>query len=115
MKSISLFSTAVLLFLLALQTLASCAVNRVIYNEQLEIDGVLARVVLLTSNDLNELVITMQEPGDPIKERVFLINWMPEILEIDDYNDDGNLDVKIISTADEVHYFYSTERGFVYN
>ncbi len=68
MKSISLFSTAVLLFLLALQTLASCAVNRVIYNEQMEIDGFLIRVVVLNSSDLKELVISMQNPGQPIRE-----------------------------------------------
>ncbi len=113
MKYNSLFRIVAVLSLLALQSLASCAVNRVIYNEQMEIDGVLIRVVVLDSREMKELVISMQEPGHPIRERVFLINWMPDLLEIDDFNGDSRLDLKIISTGDEVHYFYSTERGIV--
>ncbi len=113
LKLNSLFSIAAVLSLLTLQSLASCALNRVIYNKQMEIDGILIRVVLLDSRELNELVISMQEPGLPIKERVFLINWIPYLVEIGDYNGDSMLDLEIVSTSDEVHYFYSTELGIV--
>ncbi len=111
----TLFRTAALLTLLTLLTLNSCAVNRVIYTENVEIHGLLIRVVLLESREMNELVISMQEPGHSIKERVFFVNWIPDFLEIDDYNADSRLDIKIISTNDEVHYFYTTELGFIAN
>ncbi len=113
MKSNSLSGITALLSMMILQTLASCAVNRIIYSEHMEIDGVLARVVVLSTRELNELVISMQNPGEPIKERVFLINWMPEYVEIDDYNGDSRMDFKIVSIGDVVHYFFSTELGFV--
>ncbi len=115
MKFSTLFSTPALLTLLTLLTLNSCAVNRVIYTENVEIHGLLIRVVLLESHEMNELVISMQEPGHSIKERVFFVNWIPDFLEIDDYNADSRLDIKIVSTNDEVHYFYSTELGLIAN
>lgn len=108
-----IFSIAALFMLLILLIPASCAVSRVIYNENVEIHGILVRVVLLESREMHELVISMQEPGHAIKERVFLVNWIPGYLEIDDYNADSRLDIKIVSTNDEVHYFYSTELGFI--
>ncbi|NOQ23135.1 MAG: hypothetical protein GQ565_10880 [Candidatus Aegiribacteria sp.] len=113
MKFNFLFSIAVILSLLAQQLVMSCAVNRVIYNEKMEMDGVLVRVVLLESREMHELVISMQEPGHFVKERVFLVNWIPHLVEVDDYNGDSRLDIKILSTGDEAHYFYSTELGFV--
>ena len=115
MKSNTLFSIIALLILLTFVIPASCALNRVIYSENVEIHGLLIRVVLLESRELNELVISMQEPGHLIKERVFFVNWIPYFLEIDDYNADSRLDIKIISTNDEIHYFYSTELGLVGN
>ncbi len=99
--------------LLFLQLSSSCAVNRVRYSEDIETDGILTRIVLLDAREMNELVITMQNPGHRIKERVFLINWMPDHVEIDDYNGDSRLDVKITSASGETHYFFSTELGFV--
>ena len=99
--------------LLLLQVFSSCAVNRVVYNEMTEIDGVLVKIVVLNSSDMKELVISMQEPGHPIRERVFLINWMPVQFEVDDYNSDSMLDIMILSTIDEPHYFYSTEQAFI--
>ena len=113
MKFNSLFCTAAVTSLLILLIFTSCAVNRIIYTENVEIHGLLIRVVLLESRDMNELVISMQEPGHAIKERVFFVNWIPSFLEIDDFNDDSRLDIKIVSTTDEVHYFYSTELGFL--
>jgi hypothetical protein len=113
MKFKTLFGFATALSLLILQTISSCAVNRVIYNEQMEFDGILAKVVVLDGSDLKELVISMQEPGHPIRERVFRINWIPDIVEIGDYNSDSRMDVKIISTNDETHYFYGTEHAFI--
>lgn len=113
MNTNPIFTIASVLSLLILMIPASCAVNRVIYTENVEIHGLLVRVVLLESREMNELVISMQEPGHAIKERVFLVNWIPSYLEIDDYNADSRLDIKIISTSDEVHYFYSTELGFI--
>ena len=92
---------------------ASCAINRVIFTEEIEIDGTMAKVVLLDGFDLKELVITMQEPGHQIRERIFRVNWIPDLVEIDDYNDDSMLDVKIVSTSGEVHYFYGTEQAFI--
>lgn len=104
-------------FLLSIAALAalssSCAVTRVIYNEQTEMEGLLAKVVVLESSDLMEMVITMQESGGPIRERVFLVNWMPDHYEIDDFNGDSRPDFRIFSTNDEPHYFYSTAQGFV--
>ena len=111
----SIFITAAVVSLLILPILPSCAVNRVIYTENVDIHGLLIRVVLLESRDMNELVISMQEPGHAIKERVFLVNWIPQFLEIDDLNADSRLDIKIISTNDEPHYFYSTELGLIAN
>ncbi|MCD4702185.1 MAG: hypothetical protein K8S24_10060 [Candidatus Aegiribacteria sp.] len=113
MKYRSLISITAVMSILILQAFTSCAVNRVIYNEQMEIDGFLVRVVVLDSSDLKELVISMQNPGQPIRERVFYVNWIPELLEVDDYNSDSRLDLLIISTSDEKHYFYSTEMGIV--
>ncbi len=115
MKYNSLFTIAAVLLLLTMLNLTSCAVNRVIYTENVEKHGLLVRVVLLESREMHELVISMQEPGHAIKERVFLVNWIPSYLEIDDYNADSRLDIKIVSTNDEVHYFYSTELGFIDN
>jgi len=105
--------TLTLITLLFLQVFSSCAINRVVYNEMIEIDGVLVKIVVLNSSDMKELVLSMQEPGHPIRERVFLINWMPEQFEIDDYNNDSLLDIKIRSTIDESHYFYGTEQAFI--
>ena len=106
-------TTLITLTLLILQLSSSCAVNRVVYNETADFDGVLVKIVVLNSSDLKELVVSMQEPGHPIRERVFLINWMPEQFEVDDYNSDSMLDIKILSTIDEPHYFYSTEQAFI--
>lgn len=92
---------------------SSCAVNRVIYNESTTEEGLLARVVVLKTGEMMELVITMQETGGPIRERVFRVNWMPDHYEISDYNDDSRPDFRIVSTAGETHYFYSTAQGFV--
>jgi hypothetical protein len=94
-------------------TVSSCAVTRVMYNEQTESEGLLAKVVVLDSDELMELVITMQESGGPIRERVYLVNWMPDYFEIDDYNGDSRPDFRIVSTSNEPHYFYSTAHGFV--
>lgn len=91
----------------------SCAVNRVIYSESTEEEGLLARVVVLEAVDMMELVVTMQESGGPIRESVFRVNWMPDHYEICDYNDDSRPDFRIVSTGGEAHYFYSTSRGFV--
>ncbi len=91
---------------------ASCALTRVLYSEETDLDGVQAKVVVLDSGNMNELVITMQETGGAFKERVFRINWMPDHYEIDDYDNDSHLDFKIVSTSGEVHYFYGTELGF---
>ncbi len=113
MKSNSIFRITPVISLLILLILTSCAVNRVIYNENVEIHGLLIRVVLLESPQMHELVISMQEPGHSIRERVFFVNWIPHLLEIDDYNGDSRLDIKIISTNDEIHYFYSTELGLI--
>jgi len=113
MKSSILSGIAAVLSLLTFLTLPSCAVNRVIYKENMEIDGILIRVIVLDSRELNELVISMQEPGHAIRERVFLINWMPDTVESDDYNSDSMMDIKIVSIDDVTHYFYSTELGFV--
>ena len=99
--------------ILLLQLFSSCAINRVVYNEMTEIDGVLVKIVVLNSSDMKELVLSMQEPGHPIRERVFLINWMPDQFEVDDYNNDSILDIKIRSTIDESHYFYGTEQAFI--
>ncbi|MCK5115211.1 MAG: hypothetical protein KAR44_01340 [Candidatus Aegiribacteria sp.] len=115
MKSNSNSGIAALLSLLIILIPASCAVNRVIYTENVEIHGLLIRVVLLESREMNELIISMQEPGHAIKERVFFVNWIPDFLEIDDYNSDSRMDIKIISTNAEVHYFYSTELGLIAN
>jgi len=111
------FITISLLTILILSILSStsCAVNRVILNKKLEVDGVQARVILMNSSELMELVISMQEPGHSIRERVFRINWTPDIIEIGDFNNDSIMDVKIISTSAEVHYFWGTERAFIYN
>jgi len=106
-------SALIAITLLLLQVFSSCAVNRVVYNEMTEIEGVLVKIVVLNSSDLKELVISMQEPGHPIRERVFLINWMPDQFEIGDYNSDSMLDFKILSTTDEPHYFYGTEQAFI--
>jgi hypothetical protein len=108
-----LFIITAAVSMLILPILSSCAVNRVIYTENVEIHGLLIRVVLLESRELNELVISMQEQGHSIKERVFYVNWIPDSLEIDDYNEDSMLDIKIVSTNDEVHYFYSTALGII--
>ena len=110
-----LFIIAASILILTMPILTSCAVNRVIYTENVEVHGLLIRVVLLESRELNELVISMQEPGHSIKERVFFVNWIPNFLEIDDYNADSMLDIKIVSTNDEVHYFYSTALGLIAN
>ena len=115
MHTNSLSTIAAILSLLILLIPASCAVSRVMYTENVEIYGLLIRVVLLESREMYELVISMQEPGHAIKERVFLVNWIPSYLEIDDYNADSRLDIKIISTSDEVHYFFSTELGLIAN
>lgn len=104
--------TAVLLSLLILQTV-SCAINRVIFTEEMEIDETLVKIVVLDFNQMNELVISMQEPGHAIREAVFRINWMPEYIEIDDYNDDSMLDVKIVSTNGVTEYFYGTGKAFI--
>jgi hypothetical protein len=104
------------LFLLVIAfalSFAACAVNRVLYNEETQMDGVLARVVVLDSSNLMELVITMQETGGPKRERVFSVNWMPDYFELGDYNEDERLDFKIVSTSGEPHYFYSTAQGFI--
>jgi len=113
MNSSNFFRITGVLALLMLLILTSCALNRIIYEQNIETDGILLRVVLLESQQLNELVISMQEPGHAIKERVFLINWIPDTLELDDYNGDSRLDIMIRSTMDEEHYFYSTELGFI--
>lgn len=113
MNYTSILGILTIFFLIILLAVTSCAINRVIYTENMETDGILIRIVVLDSPDFNELIISMQEPGYAIKERVFRINWMPDSVEIDDYNDDSRLDIKIISTGDEVHYFYSTELGIV--
>jgi hypothetical protein len=55
----------------------------------------------------------MQEPGHVVRESVFRINWMPDIIEIDDYNDDSMLDVKIVCTDGVAHYFYGTRLAFI--
>lgn len=97
----------------ALCALSSCAVTRVVYNREEHREDLLAKVVVLDSSELMELVITMQENGGPIRERVFRVNWMPDHFEIEDFNGDSRPDFKIISTGNETHYFYSTEHGFV--
>lgn len=108
----SIFCIAIVLSLLSFQVF-SCAINRVIFTEEMEIDGTLVKIVVLDSRQMKELVISMQEPGNAIRESVFRINWMPDIVEIDDYNDDSMLDVKIVSTIGETQYFYGTEMAFI--
>ncbi|MEN8208587.1 MAG: hypothetical protein ABFR50_04970 [Candidatus Fermentibacteria bacterium] len=115
MKLNSFFSAAALFSALFILIMPSCAVNRVVYSENIEIDNLFARVILLESREMYELIVSMQEPGHAIRERVFLVNWIPDLLEVDDYNSDSRQDILIVSTNDEPHYFYSTELGFVDN
>ena len=91
----------------------SCAVTRVLYNEETSQDDLMTRVVVLDCPELKELVITMQERGGRVRERVYRINWMPDSFTVVDMNEDGLKDVRIISTGDQEHVFYSTERGFL--
>ena len=113
MKNRNSLLFAVIILLIGQILTLSCAVDRVRYSEEIEIEGILARIIMLDSRDLSELVISMQKPGHRIRERVFLVNWEPDSVEIDDYNDDSMLDILVISTNNEPHYFYSTEQSFV--
>lgn len=92
---------------------ASCAVTRVVYDERSEADGVLAEVVVMESSQMMEMVIRMQEPGHPIREGVYRVNWLPEYYEIRDCNNDSVPDMRIVSTEGEEHLFYGTARGFI--
>lgn len=92
---------------------ASCAVNRVLFNESVQQEGLMARVVVLESGEMNELVMTIQESGGPIRESVFRINWMPDHFEIKDYNRDSMTDFLVVSTSGENHFFYGTAAGFM--
>lgn len=105
----TVFKTALTLLL----CIASCAVDRVLYNEETRQGDIMTRVVVLDCSDMKELVITMQERGGPVRERVYRINWMPVSFSVMDMNEDGFEDVIIISTGDQEHLFYSTERGFL--
>ncbi len=112
MKSVNAVCVIVMALLLV-QLAPSCALNRVQYSRQIDYDGTLVRIVLLERHALNELVIGMQTPGCRIIESVFLVNWMLDHIEIADFNGDSSLDVRIVSTGEEVHYFYNTGLGFV--
>lgn len=103
----AVLAVAVLLFFV------SCAVTRVLYNEETRQDDLMTRVVVLDCIEMKELVITMQETGGPVRERVYRINWMPDSFSVEDMNEDGLKDVRIVSTGDQEHVFYSTERGFL--
>ncbi len=96
--------------LIASVLISSCAVTRVVYDERRESDGILAEVVVIL---VATLVIRLQEPGSPIKEGVYGVNWLPDHYEIDDCNDDSIPDLRIVSTEGEEHIFQGTERGFI--
>ncbi|MFO8183695.1 MAG: hypothetical protein R6U39_05925 [Candidatus Aegiribacteria sp.] len=99
--------------LIASVLISSCAVTRVVYDERRESDGILAEVVVMESSRMMEMVIRLQEPGSPIKEGVYGVNWLPDHYEIDDCNDDSIPDLRIVSTEGEEHIFQGTERGFI--
>ena len=96
-----------------LSSVSSCAINRVVYEEYYRTDHITARVVAMHDGELYELVVSLQEQSHATKERVYWTNWLPASFEIDDYNDDGNLDVEVISTEGESHIFLSSELGFL--
>lgn len=92
---------------------SSCAVTRVVYDERKSVDGLLAEVVVMESSQMMEMVIRMQEPGRPIREGVYRVNWLPEYYEISDCNQDSIPDMRIVSTEGEEHLFLGTALGFI--
>lgn len=106
-------SRAAVAALIFISLCASCAVTRVVYDERKEADGILAEVVVMESSQMMEMVIRMQEPGSPIREGVFRVNWLPDYYEVRDCNEDSVPDMRIVSKAGEEHLFFGTARGFI--